>query len=79
MESFIYLFIFYFIFKMQTSNNLLKGEALMVDRTLNDNVPLFRDLFEVRMQTSRPGFIVIAFMNYFLMQLILILFNFFWS
>lgn len=30
-----------------TSNDLLKGEALIVDRKLEDNIPLFRDLFEI--------------------------------
>mgnify|MGYP003386050348 CR=1 FL=1 len=29
------------------SNNLVKGEALIKDRTLNDNIPFFRDMFEV--------------------------------
>ena len=29
------------------SNNLTEGEELCIDRTLNDNVPLFRELFEV--------------------------------
>lgn len=38
--------IFIFI-SIQTSNNLAKGEEMIVDRTLTDNVPLFRDLFEV--------------------------------
>lgn len=40
-----------------TSNNLSKGEHMIVDRTLNDNVPIFRDLFEVgrRFKIMNPG------------------------
>lgn len=29
------------------SNNLVKGETLIKDRTLNENIPFFRDMFEV--------------------------------
>jgi hypothetical protein len=29
------------------ANNLSKGEQLVGGKTLNDNVPLFRDMFEV--------------------------------
>lgn len=29
------------------SNNLSKGEELLSERTLNDNVPLFKQLFEI--------------------------------
>ena len=34
-----------------------KGENLIVNRTLNDNVPIFRDLFEVgrRFKIMNPG------------------------
>jgi hypothetical protein len=31
----------------QMANNLSKGEQLVGGKTLNDNVPLFRDMFEV--------------------------------
>lgn len=29
------------------ANNLTKGEALLSEKTLNDNVPLFAEMFEV--------------------------------
>jgi hypothetical protein len=32
---------------LQMANNLSKGEQLVGGKTLNDNVPLFRDMFEV--------------------------------
>ena len=40
-----------------TSNNLTKGEELVDGRSLTDNVPLFRDLFEVgrRYKIMNPG------------------------
>ena len=42
-----YIYWFHFAITTQASNNLSVGESLIVDRTLNHNIPFFRDLFEV--------------------------------
>ena len=59
-ECFLFIFIFcyhslFFIFILlcssnsyfQMANNLVKGEVLLSGKTLNDNVPLFAEIFEV--------------------------------
>ena len=35
------------------ANNLVKGENLLSGKTLNDNIPLFRDIFEVSRKNKK--------------------------
>ena len=39
------------------SNNLANGEKLLSGKTLTDNVPFFRDLFEVGLSVVSFGFL----------------------
>jgi hypothetical protein len=45
------------------ANNLVKGEVLLSGKTLNDNVPLFAEIFEV--------FFILVVLNLFLEYFIL--------
>ena len=61
------------------ANNLVKGENLLSGKTLNDNIPLFAEIFEVSECGRKREFIDFSLFFYFLSPKFSLFFLFFFA